>query len=108
MIVEENLDNYKIKINFDNVGYIIVEETPEIINVIDVFVNEDRRREGIAKSLFNYIFEKYENKNVKLMLEVREDNMPAINLYKNFGFEVIYKREKYYKDSDALIMEVKL
>lgn len=108
MIVEEKLENYIIKVNYDNVGYVLIEETPDIINIVDVFVNEDRRREGIAKTLFNYIFEKYKDKDLKLMLEVREDNIPAINLYESFDFKVIYKREKYYKDVDALIMEVKL
>lgn len=39
-------------------------------------------------------------------LEVRASNIPALNLYKKFGFENIGVREKYYQDNneDAIIM----
>ena len=39
------------------------------------------------------------------MLEVKEDNLKAISLYKKHGFKVIHIRKNYYKDKDALIME---
>lgn len=109
MINVSKLDNFKIKISYidenNEVGFILLEETIDVINVIDVFVNEENRRKGICTKLFEYMFDMYKNKEVRFMLEVREDNIPAINLYKKFNFKVIYKREKYYKDCDALIME---
>ena len=47
MIQKQSLENFKFKFSYvelDNVlGYIIVEETPDIVNVIDVFVVIDRR-----------------------------------------------------------------
>ena len=38
---------------------------------------------------------------------MREDNIPALSLYRAFGFEEIYRRKRYYKDpvSDAIMME---
>ena len=39
------------------------------------------------------------------MLEVRQSNFKAINLYEKCGFKVIYVRKNYYKDENALIME---
>lgn len=109
MIQKECLENFKFKFSYvelDNVlGYIIVEETPDIINVIDVFVVVDRRNEGIASKIMSVVIDNYSDRNVKFMLEVRKDNLVAIKLYKNFGFKVIYVREKYYKSQDALIME---
>ena len=42
------------------------------------------------------------------MLEVREDNLKAINFYQKNNFTIIAKRQNYYKNIDALIMERKI
>lgn len=42
-----------------------------------------------------------------MILEVRTDNEPALNLYLNFNFNTLDVREHYYPDgSDAYIMEL--
>lgn len=109
MINIVSLGDYKFKYSYmeynDEIGYVIIEDALDIINIIDVYVDENMRRQGIASKLFKKIISDYEIRNVKFMLEVREDNIPAIILYKRLGFKVIHVREKYYKDSNALIME---
>ena len=40
-----------------------------------------------------------------LTLEVNEKNIPAQNLYKKYGFNVLGTRKKYYNNTDnAIIM----
>ncbi|MCD7808946.1 MAG: ribosomal protein S18-alanine N-acetyltransferase, partial [Erysipelotrichaceae bacterium] len=40
-----------------------------------------------------------------MSLEVRVSNMPAIELYKKFGFEIVALRQDYYRDhEDAYLM----
>jgi ribosomal-protein-alanine N-acetyltransferase len=41
-------------------------------------------------------------------LEVREQNGPAIALYRKHGFEVLGKVEKYYSDGAAALMMEKV
>lgn len=110
MIVTQVLDNFKVKfvyqVNGIDVAFIIVEDVIDVINIVDVFVEEDYRRKGIASELLKFIFEYFCERDVKFMLEVREDNMPGIRLYEKFGFKCIHVRKKYYKDADAIIMEV--
>lgn len=102
------LENFKYKISYieDGIekGYIIIEDTKEIINIIDVLVLEEYRQNKIASKIFEYLLNNY--KNVKFMLEVRTKNTPAINLYKKYNFKIIHTRKNYYKDDDAYIMEV--
>ena len=43
--------------------------------------------------------------STKMFLEVDETNKPAIGLYAKFGFVPISKREKYYGENAAIIME---
>ncbi|MEG2457757.1 MAG: tRNA (adenosine(37)-N6)-threonylcarbamoyltransferase complex dimerization subunit type 1 TsaB [Bacilli bacterium] len=85
------------------IGYVIFRINFDVIDITDVFVNEDKRRKHIASILLNEIFCDYKGKN-SYYLEVREDNIGAINLYKSFNFNIINKRKNYYNDCDALIM----
>ena len=107
MIKDNLVDNYKHRVsyyeNLEEVSYIIIEETFDVVNIVDVFTKEEYRRKGYSYKLFSYLINKY--KDVKFMLEVRSRNVSAINLYLKLGFVVIYVRKKYYNDDDALIME---
>ena len=109
MIQVIDLSNYKYKLSYviegREVGYVIIEVVIDTINIIDVYVIEEYRRHNIATKLFDFLFSNY--KDIRFMLEVRSKNISAINLYKKFNFNVIHIRKKYYKDDDALIMEVK-
>jgi len=70
-------------------------------------VRDTYRGQKIAEQMMIYIFEKAKELEIKwFTLEVRVSNIPAINLYKKYGFESIGTREKYYQDNneDALIM----
>ena len=66
-----------------------------------IYVKEEYRNKGIASKLLEYLFNKYD---YSCTLEVRVDNQAAINLYQKLGFEIVSKREKYYKDIDAYLM----
>ena len=70
-------------------------------------VREEFRGNKIAEQMMLCIIKKAEELNIKwFTLEVRASNIPAINLYKKYGFETNGVREKYYQDNneDALIM----
>ena len=109
MIENKQIDKFNFQINYyiDDVvvGFIKYEVTFEVINIVDVFVYENYRNKGVGSKLLSYLIKNVEAE--KFMLEVNEHNIYAIKLYKNFGFKTIHVRKKYYKDGDALIMELK-
>ena len=43
----------------------------------------------------------------RAILEVRESNIPALRLYRSFGFTQIGRRPRYYGNEDALVLERK-
>lgn len=96
---------YKVEENI--LGYVIIEDVKDVINIIDVLVADAYRRRGIATKLFEYIFDMYRFNNIRFMLEVRKGNEPAKKLYEKLGFKQIYVRRKYYKNEDGIIMELK-
>ena len=65
------------------------------------------RRQRIAQQLLACsLKEAYQNGARSAMLEVRETNKAAQNLYQKFGFKAVGLRQDYYKDTheDAVLM----
>ena len=84
-------------------GFIHVDSHFEIMDLVNIVVLKSEQGKGIGKSLLSFVVdnEQYE----KIMLEVRENNIVAINLYNKFNFKEIYRRKNYYGNEDAIIME---
>lgn len=74
-----------------------------------IVVDELYRRKGIASSLIKYMIDDAKkNKCINITLEVNEHNLSAINLYKKYNFIQVAVRKNYYKDAQALLLELKL
>ena len=85
-------------------GFIHIENHFEITDVINIAVDKNYQGRGIGKILLQYVIDNTEAE--KIMLEVKENNVPAIKLYEALGFKQIHVRPNYYEGNiDALIME---
>ncbi len=76
-------------------------------HVMTLAVREDLRRRGIGARLLLELIRNVESMGARfLTLEVRKSNLPAIELYTRFGFQVMGERKHYYLDNleNALIM----
>jgi ribosomal-protein-alanine N-acetyltransferase len=81
----------------------------ETVDLLTISVLPSHRRLGIGKSLLNQHIKTAKDVGAKqIMLEVRSDNGPAINLYKSLRFEQISIRKRYYKTVDALVLRLVL
>ena len=107
--IDNKLSNY----------YVYTDETGKVISycgfwnilgeghITTFAVRDEFRGQKIAEQMMLFIIEKAVELGIKwFTLEVRVTNIPAINLYKKYGFETNGVREKYYQDNDedALIM----
>ncbi len=86
-------------------GYLEIRLVDGVIDIMNLFVNEENRKNGIATALMNEVIEK-EDYN-RIMLEVNENNNEAIRLYTRLGFKEISLRDRYYGEDTAIIMEKK-
>ena len=87
---------------FENIfaGYLITYDSVDSLDIFEIVVDKNFRKKGIASKLLNKI-----NDERKILLEVSEKNIIAINLYIKNGFKIISRRKNYYLDgSDAIIM----
>ena len=89
------------------VGYVGSQSAMEQADMMNIAVNPDYRRQGIAESLIERLVAELKDKQVSsLTLEVRASNAPAIALYRKLGFIQVGKRSNYYRNprEDALIL----
>lgn len=92
------------------VGYIGISYVLDEADIISIVVHKDYTKNGIATLLLQEIFKFAKDNNIqKLMLEVRNSNIPAQKLYEKHAFKQITIRKNYYDNSeDALIYEKEL
>jgi ribosomal-protein-alanine N-acetyltransferase len=88
------------------VGYLICSRFDTVWHIMNVAVDPDRRREGIATALLNALLERVDDARAQYTLEVRRSNEGAMLLYDRFGFRKAGVRRRYYQDNgeDAVIM----
>lgn len=88
-------------------GYLVCSCYPEMWHLMNVAVDPERRREGVATALITRLLSEVKDTD-KIMLEVRGSNEGAIEMYRHFGFNPVGHRRRYYQDNgeDALVMEL--
>ena len=89
------------------IGYRIVSRYVDAWHVMNIAVDPNLRRAGVATALLRRLFELTSADGRRgYTLEVRVSNTGAINLYERLGFQPRGIRRGYYTDNreDALIM----
>jgi ribosomal-protein-alanine N-acetyltransferase len=88
------------------VGYLVCSRYDTVWHVMNVAVDPDRRRRGIATALLTALLSTIGDAEAQVTLEVRRSNGGALALYERFGFRSAGLRRRYYQDNgeDAVIM----
>ena len=86
------------------IGFIMSYIVQYEVQIINIAVRLSHQYRGYGKRILSKYLSQF-NKKTYLLLEVRESNLPAYQLYSHFGFEQIDIRRKYYHDGeDAIVM----
>lgn len=85
------------------VAWMLVDEA----HIATLATHPDFRRRGIARELLAHALRSMSKEGaVSSLLEVRESNTAAQEMYRQFGYEAVGRRKHYYKDTDedAILM----
>ena len=90
----------------DMLGYLICSRYDTVWHIMNVAVDPDHRRRGIATAMLEDLFRRIDSGTARFTLEVRESNFAAIELYERYGFRAAGRRRRYYQDNgeDAVVM----
>ncbi len=98
-----------VKVIMENgliIGYYLVWLIAGEAELQKIAVSQENQNCGIGAIMLNDMFLELTNINIgKIILEVNEQNLKAVNLYCRNGFVVNGRRKKYYHTADALLME---
>lgn len=87
-------------------GFLIVRCLPEEWEIENIVVDQKSRRRGIGSSLVRKLLtEARAGGLASIILEVRESNHPAMQLYDSIGFRQEGSRRDYYQNpqEDAIL-----
>jgi GNAT superfamily N-acetyltransferase len=68
-------------------GYVLIKKRDHSIHIWDLVVDSEFRGKGIGRSLMRYAEKIAEDRHRYVTLAVMEDNIPAIRLYSELGYE---------------------
>ena len=87
-------------------GYLCCWYVADEVQILNVAVQTNYRRQGVAERLLRYVLDVGQQKGAQSAnLEVRRGNLSARRLYEKFGFREVAVRRGYYADGeDALLM----
>ncbi|HEV2771705.1 MAG TPA: ribosomal protein S18-alanine N-acetyltransferase [Thermoleophilaceae bacterium] len=88
------------------VGYLVCSRYETVWHLMNIAVEPEHRRTGVATALMAALFERADRRGEEYTLEVRPSNLAAVAMYERLGFRSAGRRPGYYHDNreDALIM----
>ncbi len=95
----------------DLVGYAGLLHSGGTADVLTLAVPSDRQRQGVGTVLLGALMAEARRRGAhELLLDVREDNAPAVAFYAWHGFEQISRRRGYYGNgrTDGLVLRRRL
>ena len=85
-------------------GYLLATIIDDEAEILSIGVTPDWQRQGVGKRLLQRFFDYGASRNMaKAVLEVAEDNVPALGLYRDFGFAEFGRRKDYFKKGNHKI-----
>ncbi|MEM1566421.1 MAG: ribosomal protein S18-alanine N-acetyltransferase [Candidatus Bathyarchaeia archaeon] len=110
LLQNNNTISLVAKENGEIVGFIIgmlsVEDDMVIGHILTIDVYPSHRRRGVGVKLLQEIEKIFRNKQASMCrLEVREDNIAALNLYQKLGYREVRKLKHYYGNAHGILLE---
>jgi ribosomal-protein-alanine acetyltransferase len=113
LLKDYNSINLIAKLKNEIVGFIIgmlyFERNSLVGHILTIDVSVSYRRKSVAEKLMQEIEKIFKEKGATACrLEVREDNVAALNLYKKLGYKKIARLKNYYGNVHGIYLKKNL
>jgi len=90
------------------IGFIITTQpAPHELRILMIAVDRNTRRQGVGSFLLKQLIMRFPDVR-KIVLEVRPDNVEALEFYKKHGFRVKGRVDDFYTDGSAAYLMEKI
>ena len=92
------------------VGFMIYELHKSRLHILNFAVHEEQRRRGVGGQMIKKLSAKLSpQRRSRIMLEVRETNLPAQLFFRSLGFRAVTVLRAFYEDTpeDAYLMQLR-
>lgn len=102
---------YIIKNDEQPIGFALIRQVIDEAEIITFCILPNECKNGYATLLLEWVIKDLQGQSIKrLFLEVSEDNVAALGLYKKCSFDIIGRRNGYYHNKhgekiDAIVMK---
>ncbi len=105
-LAEANPETFLVaEVNGHLVGYVVADRWMDHDHLVSIAVHPKERMKGIGERLL-LALEARLGRTRPIRLEVRKNNLPALEMYRKHGFEETALIPGYYADGeDAIVME---
>lgn len=105
-LINPNSKYIVAKLGKEIIGFAGIKIILDEADIMNIVTKKAFRNNGLGSLLLKNLINISKNSKVKsINLEVKEDNLSAIHLYKKFGFQILGTRKNYYKNKNAIIMK---
>lgn len=101
IVVEKNQNDNSRYLRLPVVGFIFLQNSVEVFEILKLAVCPEYRHRGLARKLLTQTQNFAVTRQLPLTLEVSEHNVPARSLYSKSGFQEIARRPNYYASAVA-------
>jgi ribosomal-protein-alanine acetyltransferase len=87
------------------IGMVYIERRSLTGHILTIDVSPTYHRKGIAQNLLQEIEKIFKGKGVRAcQLEVREDNIAALSLYRKLGYKKVARLKNYYGNAHGIYL----
>lgn len=110
LLTNQNCISLVAKENDKIIGFIVgmVYDEGNVLtgHILTIDVSPSHRRKGVGIKLLLELEKVFKGKDTKICrLEVREDNIAALSLYRKLGYRKIGRLHHYYGDAHGILLE---
>jgi ribosomal-protein-alanine N-acetyltransferase len=100
MLLDRAVLAHRVTLGRSLVGFILSRVIVDEAEILSVAVNASRRGKGLARRLLDLHLRRLAGLGARAaFLEVGQDNVSALRLYKRAGFREVGRRDAYYRDA---------
>jgi ribosomal-protein-alanine N-acetyltransferase len=109
MLTERNTLVHRLRVGRKTIGFAVARMAADEAEILSIAIDAGYRGKGLSRTLLLTHLGHLAGRGVRtIFLEVEENNHPARRLYERAGFNVVGRRDRYYRQGgeqlNALLM----